>query len=74
MWGGGISRIGKNTLFLYAFENYVIIVFYAVCDRLGWSNPYIMSLLCVVVITVILFPFAEIVNKYMPWMVGGRKR
>ena len=71
---GGVSRIGKNTLFLYAFENYVIIVFYEVCNQFCWNNPYILSLLCVVVITVILFPFAEITNKYIPWMVGGRKR
>ena len=71
--GGVLQTLGRNTLFLYAFENYVILIFYKVCGYLKLKNPYILSLVCVLVTVAVLTPIAEVANKYVPWMVGGKK-
>jgi len=73
--GGGnlLQYIGKNSLFLYAFENYVIKPFFKICDLLTLRNEYVLPILCVFVIVIGLSPFIWIVNRYLPWMVGGKK-
>ena len=65
--------MGKNTLFYYAFEGYVIQTFYKVCEKLDWSNAYILSFLCVAAIVIGLLPFVLLVNRFAPWLVGGKK-
>lgn len=65
--------LGKNTLFYYAFEGYVIQPFYAVCGKLGWDNAYVLSLLCIASVVIALLPFVLLVNRFAPWVVGGKK-
>lgn len=71
--GGVLQVLGKNTLFLYAFENYVIQLFYKVCNHLKLSSPYVLSIVCVALTAIILMPIAEFANRYIPWIVGGKK-
>lgn len=51
----------------------MILIFYKVCGYLKLKNPYILSLVCVLVTVAVLTPIAEVANKYVPWMVGGKK-
>lgn len=68
-----MQYIGKNSLFLYAFENYVIKPFFMICDQLSLRNEYILPIFCVFAIVIGLSPFILVVNRYLPWMVGGKK-
>ena len=71
--GEVLQLFGRNTLFLYAFENYAILVFFKICNNLRIDNAYILSSVCVVFSVVILIPIAELFNRYIPWAVGKNR-
>ena len=70
---GILSFLGQNTLFYFAFGGFIRIFFYAVTDRFGFHNPYLLSILCALITAALMAVPAQIVHTYFPWMIGLSK-
>lgn len=61
-----INFIGRNTLIILIMHEYILFV---VCRLIGFSNPWILLTITLCILTAI----AAIVNRYVPWIIGGER-
>lgn len=65
--------LGQNSLFFFAFSGIVRETFVKILHVFIVLNPYIESILCTVVMTIVLILPASFTRKYIPWIVGASK-
>lgn len=68
--------IGANSLFYFAFHGKVLALVSVITMKLLNILPIspvllaIMGVICTILCALILVPFAMVVNKYLPWLLG----
>lgn len=65
--------LGQNSLFFFAFSGIVREVFLKMLHVFIVLNPYIESILCTVIMTIVLILPTAFTRKYIPWIVGVAK-
>lgn len=70
----GLIFLGENTLFYFAFSGFVREIFMIIMNRIGHLDARIESVICTLLMIIVLIIPAMIVNKYIPFLVGGSRK
>ena len=77
-WGGQIAYLGKNSLIIMCIHEpikRIIITLMAKITHIPsdmMRDEIIYSFICTLIVIAICIPIIEVINRYLPWMIGRK--